>query len=83
MSRTWRLALVAAAVVLLAASCGDDAEDEAPAPAVEEAACSPSRHRNPSLSLSQHLSPSPSRHRNQSPSLSRSMSSMRRLRLRR
>ncbi|MDE0666923.1 MAG: hypothetical protein OXH67_15100 [Acidimicrobiaceae bacterium] len=37
MSRTWRLALVAAAAVLLAASCGDDAEDEAPAPAVEEA----------------------------------------------
>ena len=38
MSRTWRLALVAAAAVLLAASCGDDAEDAAPAPAVEEPA---------------------------------------------
>ena len=39
MSRTWRLALVAAAAVLLAASCGDDGEDavdETPAPAVEE-----------------------------------------------
>ncbi len=36
MSKTWRFALVAAAAVLLVASCGDDAEDEAPAPVVEE-----------------------------------------------
>ncbi len=39
MSRTWRLALVAAAAVLLAANCGDDGEDavdETPAPVVDE-----------------------------------------------
>ena len=39
MSRSWKLALLAAATAVLLASCGDDADDaveEAPAPAVEE-----------------------------------------------